>query len=205
MLDSLSKRDRVALGIGVALVSTLLVGFRGVPRWTAWNESTRLSATELETQLSRDSVQIRTLPQVLDILDMRIRRLRSAGPALLIGSNPSEGASALARVVTEAAKVGMVRILTVDVQVDTAAQTQLLPVVVNVTANGDIAGLASMLEIIEAGPSLLTIDRLSVESHDVYAPDEVPEDLSIRVQVSGLILPKNRLDLRPASGPGAES
>ena len=195
---NLSTRDRRALTVGAVIVGALLLGSKGLPAWQRWSHASDASAVELRRQLAADSIRIARLPSTLDSLDARIERLRAARAALVVGETAQEGAAALGRVVTEAARVGQVRISGLRVTVDTAAAGALLLVTVELTANGDVEGLSRLLGGIEGGSALLSVEKLNVEAATVETPDDAPEDLSIRMVVSGLTLPSTRLDLVPA-------
>ena len=190
MIDTLAARDRRALALGVAVIGGLLLTLRGVPAWWRWRSEVRARAAEAIRQERTVQAVIGGFSQSLDTLGERVRRLQGMGSAFLAGATPTEAASMLATAVADIARSSLVRIDAIQMRADSVRSGTLeMPRVrVEAQATGDVAGLAALLQGLEKGPLLLSIQRLSVRAAAVDAPANQTESLTIQFTVEGLAL-----------------
>ena len=188
MIDLLASRDRRALIAGVAVMGGLVVCSRALPAWWHWRADVRSTAAEAIAQERRVTTVVTGFSQSLDSLGARVGRLKRMGPVFLTGATATEAASMLAAIIGESARASLVRIDAIEIHVDSARGSAMPHVRVEVQAVGDIAGLATLLQRIEKGPTLLAVPRLAVHPQAVDAPANQVETLAIRLSVEGLAL-----------------
>lgn len=190
MTVAIATRDRRALIVGLATIATLVVGLRALPVWWRWRSDTRAAAAEAIAQQRRVSAIVADFSHSLDSLGARVGRLKNMGPAFLIGATPAEASTMLAAIVGDIARSSLVRIDAIATSVDTTGPRELtMPRVrIEVQATGDVAGLAALLQGLEKGPTLLAVQRLSIQPAAVDGPANQVESLSIKLTVEGLVL-----------------
>jgi hypothetical protein len=188
MIDMFASRDRRALIAGIAVIGGLVICSRALPAWWRWRADVRSAAAEAIAQEGRVTTVVTGFSQSLDSLGARVGRLRRLGPVFLTGATPTEAASMLAAIIGESARASLVRIDAIEIHVDSVRGSAMPHVRVEVQAVGDIAGLATLLQHIEQGPTLLAVPRLAVHPQAVDAPANQVETLAIRFTVEGLAL-----------------
>jgi len=180
---SLGAPDRRALKLGAATVFGLVFLVRGWPAWSSWRAEVRGSAAEVRARALEANTVLGHLPETLDSLEARTSRLVAMRPLLLTGDTPTAAASNLAALLGELGRQSMVRFDAVETRIDT---THTLPrVAVDAQAITDVAGLGSLLQSLEHGPTLLTVRRLMVRPQNLAAPATQVESLSIQLTVEG--------------------
>lgn len=188
MIELFAARDRRALIAGVVTIAALVVCARAVPAWWRWRADVRATAAEAIDQERRVTTVLAGFSESLDSLGARSGRLRRLGPVFLTGATPTEAASMLAAIIGESARASLVRIDALEIHVDSARGSSMPHVRVEIQAIGDIAGLATLLQHIEKGPTLLAVRRLAVHPQAVDAPANQVETLALRFTVEGLAL-----------------
>jgi hypothetical protein len=180
---SLGAPDRRALKLGAATVFGLVFLVRGWPAWRSWRAEVRGSAAEVRARALEANTVLGHFPETLDTLEARTSRLVAMRPLLLTGDTPTAAASNLAALLGELGRQSMVRFDAVETRIDT---THTLPrVAVDAQALTDVAGLGSLLQSLEQGPTLLAVRRLMVRPQNIAAPATQVESLSIQLTVEG--------------------
>ena len=185
---ALARRERRTLLAGGAVVSLLLVAFRGVPAWRRWDADARASGAELVAAAAGARADVRSLPALGDSVEARDRRLVALAPRILDGSTPAAAGASLASLVSGAAARANVALGTVQVQPDTAAAGTFVRVTVHGDATGDLPGIARMLALLEGGPELLMVREVSITQPDAGGPADRVETLRLEFAVQGLAL-----------------
>lgn len=191
MLSRLPARDRRALTFGVLAISSLWIALRGIPAWTEWREGSRAAAVTAHQRLVEDRALADALPEALNRAEERWAVLRELRPRLMLAPTPPGAATALARVVGEAAEAARLAVESMEVHpFDSVPERPERParVSVEVRATGDIGGLSAFLESLEAPPYFLAIRRLLVVPTDIESPSTEAEWIHIEVLVEGLAL-----------------
>lgn len=184
----LSSRDGRAVMAGGAIILALLLASRGIPAWLAWQDDARASAAELLTEAALIESTLEGFSRTLDSLEARKLRLLELAPMLLSGEDPHAAGAQLAGALTEAAAASRVRLGSVHVEADSTSEGVLTRVGARTEATGDIRGITAFLEILEGGPTLISLRELSIRASDVAAPPDRPEELQVRIAVEALAL-----------------
>ena len=185
-------KDRLAVGVGGALISTLLMLGRGVPAWTAWDASARLSAAGSRRELTITQAAIHAHHSGLSMRATLARQLDSLSGAYLSAPSAAIAGAALATLISDLAAENGIRVTSVSVRPDSAARTAFTRIAARMSATGDTEGLSNYLAAIESSEQLLAVRELSISQTDPAAPDSRAEVLRFEVLVEGLV----RIDSR---------
>jgi hypothetical protein len=189
MAARLSHRDVRALVVGGIGLFLLLAVPRAARAWLAWRAEATQAAAEMTLELERTRRTIAGLGAALDSAEARVSRFRELGTMLFVVRKQAEAAAALTGAIGEAAAGSTIRIIGVETRLDTTSVPKTLRrISATVHANGDITGLASLLERLESRRTLLALRKLSVHPQNVEAPQNAAEVLDIRLTVEALAL-----------------
>ncbi len=184
----LAPRDQRALMLGVMCILGLVGVFRVVPAWRAWRAEARAEAIERLSEVAHADAVLGGFADALDTLEARTRRVRALGPGLLTGDTPAEAGSMLSGLLAELSRQTLTRLDAIDIHLDTS-KTYVLPrVTAEIQATADITGLASFVQALERGPTLLAVRRLEVRPQNPDTPADQVETLAIRLAVEGVAL-----------------
>jgi hypothetical protein len=183
----LAPRDVRALTVGVASLVILIGLPRGGRAWLTWRAETRLAAAEMTHELARTKVTIAGLGAAMDTAEARGARFRELGSMLFVAREPAEAAAALATSIREAAGPS-INIIAMESRTDTIRINPLRRVTATVQANGDVAGLAVLLQALESRSTVVALRALSVRPQSVETPQDATELLDIRFTAEALAL-----------------
>ncbi|HEX9485266.1 MAG TPA: type II secretion system protein GspM [Gemmatimonadaceae bacterium] len=179
-------KDRKALGVGLALIGTMLILGRGVPAWKAWEQSVRLVLDHNLSQLDAARAAISAHQSVVAQRGKTTQRLDSLSSAYIHAASITVASAALAILVSDVGNESGIRITSATVRPDSATKAAFARIAVRISATGDIQGLADFLSGIETSDELLAVRELSVAQAEPAAPDSRAEALRFDVLVEGL-------------------
>lgn len=195
-ISRLSDRDRRTLGVGTAVIATVLLLAKGGPAWRSWERDAVAGATELITDARHSDAVIAAYPAIRDSLHARATRLRSADSSIVAGDDPSSAAASLAGMVADAALDAGVKLGAVQPRVDSephslgAKSNRPHPDFARVSAKGDATGdivaLTQFLADMEHGPVLLAVREIYIAQPEPAAPSDRMETLHADFTVVGL-------------------
>jgi hypothetical protein len=137
-MTALQRRDQRALMAGAGIIFMLVLVVRAVPAWMSWREQTRAEAIESSQRLAETSALIDSLPQMLDSLEARTRRVRTLGTQLIGGAAAAEAAAGMTGLIGEIARTSQMRLDVVTVRVDSSRSRELPAMTVEVQGIGDV-------------------------------------------------------------------
>ncbi len=181
----LHPRDRRAIGVGAAVLFVAFAATRGLPAWWQLLERARDTASA-ELRAVRDARAVIAAAEVLED-SLRVRRARyvAATPMLVLAGSPSDAASRLSAVVSDAARNAGVAMSSVTLRADTSTASTFGRPRLRGEARGDISGLSQFLLLIEGGPTLLRVIDLTVTQPDPVGGAR-PEELRFSFTIEAL-------------------
>jgi hypothetical protein len=132
---------------------------------------------------------------IADTMRVRAERFVALAPALLDGTSAATAGATLASILSGAAAASDAKLGSVQVRTDTAASDSsggtpraFTRVAVRASLTSDVRGLSRFLLALERGPTLLSIDELSITQTEPAADGMRPEILHVEIAVAGLAL-----------------
>jgi general secretion pathway protein M len=187
-IPRLNPRDARALAVGVIALGLLIGVPRGSRAWLAWRTESIQAALEMTREMERTTTTVAGVATALDSAEARVARFRDAGTAVFVVRKPAEAAAGLAAAIREAAGASSIRVVAVESRLDSTNVNTLRHVSATAHANGDVAGLATLLQRLETGSPLLALRKLSVQPQSVETPQDAAEMLDIRFTIEALVL-----------------
>ncbi len=199
----LAPRDRRVLALGAAVITAVVVLGRGVPAWVRWARDTHANAAELTAEAARADADLAAWPLIRDSLRARNTRYLALAPVLISGTTPAAASANLAALISAAAARTEVTLGALELSIDTTGMARRSPshsasrdsmpsafarVLVRGDAAGDVRGLVRFIAALEQGPTLLSVEQMSVSQPDPAAPPERMETLHAQFVVAGLAL-----------------
>lgn len=184
----ISVRERRALALGGACIVTMFAAARGVPALLAWKRDLRSEAAEGRSSLANARAIIGAERGVRDSTVLEGQRVVALAPLLLSGDTPASASATLAGIISGAAAASNVQLGAMELRPDSSARLAFTRVVVKGSANGDVHGLARMLQQLEQGPALLSVEELSITQPELTAAPDHMEVLHMELVVAGLML-----------------
>lgn len=184
----MTARDRrallwgaVAIGAAVLVLRVLPGALRAARAWHARGE-TRQAALDRTRRLLAD------VPSLQDSLGRLLPAVVALAPQLLDGSTPTEVSASLASLVALDARRNALSVVRVD-PLPEAAVGVFTRVAVHAELEGDVRGLVAILQALETGEPVLTVESVSVD-----APEggSASERLRIEMSVAGYGLPRGK-------------
>lgn len=188
-----ARERRVIMGGGLVLAIAGVLTLAVVPFARHWH------GRELAVRAARDRVTyLRDLTARTDALETSAaeveRTLSGQSRRVLHARSSTLAASALQTFLQDAADASRLAVTRLDVAPGDSAQADTNTVATNggvthvpatLSAYGDIAGVAALLEVLASGPRVLSVDRLSLVRNAalVGAPDVVQVTLTLRIPV----------------------
>lgn len=192
---AISSRDRRALSIGVVAIAGTFVVARGVPALRHWSEASVSSAQEVVAEARRAEASVRAATALQDTMHARSERFVALAPALLDGASPATAGATLASLVSGAAAAADAKLGSVQVRTDTTtrdssgrASRTFARVSVRASLTADVRGLSKILLALERGPTMLTVEELTITQPEPGADGTRPEVLQVELVVAGLAL-----------------
>lgn len=176
-----ARERRVVVGGALAVLLILAGAF--VPRLLGGRDDGGPAAMEAE-RVARLRGLAASLDTLRKVAGEGARRERELRPLYLTGGTPQVAAAALSAALGEIADRSRVEILREGVLPATpAGAATAVPLLV--TARGDLPGLLDLLQEIERGPLLLTVEQLTVSADPRERPG-VPS-LTLTLRVAGFL------------------
>jgi hypothetical protein len=116
------------------------------------------------------------------------RALGTVAPKLLSGNTPAEAGADLAGRLNLIATRRQVKLERQDQRPDSGAAGWLRRMVVRVTVESDIRGIAGLLRALASGDAALSVEQLRIVAADPGAPNTSPEILKGELTVTGWYL-----------------
>ena len=187
----LGRRDRRALLIGVGVVVSALLAFRGVPLALRGIEELRDRAAGQTATLARVEDVVLRGPAVRDSLTEALHGIVSLAPELVDGTTAADAQASLSGLVSLLANRHALKVLRADALPDSAVGV-FHRVALHAELEGDVGGVTALLRSLETGAPLLTVSSLSLETPDPAPHPRTPEVLHLSADVSGYYLPRGK-------------
>lgn len=190
VLRGLTRRDRRALGTGaIVLGSTLL--FAGVlrPAYHGWSGARDQLRVE-QYLLARETALLHAARSFPSRFEIRAASLVAEAPRLFSGADTVAAAATLANYVVEQAIRHRVFVQGTEAGGSAAVRDGVHVLKIQLRAVSDLRGVVSLLEALEAGPKLVSVDAISIAPASRIA-GMVPRDdevLGISMTLSGYAL-----------------
>lgn len=199
---AVSSRDRRALTLGVVGIVSAVVLVRGIPALRQWSEASVASAREVSQEATRAVASVRAAGTLKDTMRARGERFIALAPVILDGSSTATAGATLGSIVSGAAaaadaKLGSIQVLPEAARRDSSGRIPRAFARVSVRASmtADIRGLSKVLLALERGPTMLSVEELSVTQPEPAGDGSRPEMLQVELVVAGLA------HLRPERSP----
>jgi Type II secretion system (T2SS), protein M subtype b len=183
----MTRRDRRALWIGVAIVVPVAVLIRVLPWGVRGVEAWRSHVRATSQTWARARALLATEPAIRDSLERALSQVVALAPKLVDGGTPAEASASLASLITLAASRRGLRVVRIDPLPDSAAGA-FDRVTIHAELEGDLHGVVTLLAALETGEPLLTVPQLSVDAPAPGATRAAPEVLDVAVTVAGYAL-----------------
>lgn len=161
---AISPHDRRILLAGATALGLIVGGSRLGARALAWSVGVRAAAASLASELANEQASIRARSLTQDSLVARRVRLAGVDSAILNGELPPLAGASLAELLSDAAEATSVQFGSLQVRTDSAARGTFVPVQVQASISGELAGVVRFLSRIESGPELLALRELNLSA-----------------------------------------
>jgi len=190
----MTDRDRRVLVVGGASILLIVGVARGLPALSAYAAERRAEAAR-STELLRHREWLSGNARGLERELVRVRgQLAAYDSALVEGETPSTASARLAQLVSDAVSETDARLASIRMSSDSAAKNgELAHVVAYASVSGDLTSLATVLQLLEEGPHLLSVSELSISSTQAAVPRTQAEQLQAELVVEGLYRRATRL------------
>jgi hypothetical protein len=183
-----TERDRRALVLGGLAVAAAVVVLRILP----WGVR-RVVAAERElgqraALLGHTRAQLEQVGAMEDSVAQVTHAVGAVAPKLLSGNSRAEAGADLAARLNGIASRHQVKLERQDQRPDSGAAGWLRRMVVRVTVESDIRGIAGLLRALAAGDAALSVEQLNIVAADPGAPSTGPEVLKGELTVTGWYL-----------------
>ncbi|MEO8879628.1 MAG: type II secretion system protein GspM [Gemmatimonadaceae bacterium] len=175
------------LVIGAASIVALIIGAR-VPAVLAWKRDVRAESEEGRLAVQNARAVLGAERGVRDSAVARGRRVIALAPLLLSGDTPASASASLEGIISGAAASSNVQLGALEMRADSITRSEFTRIVVKGSANGDIQGLAHMLQQLEQGPALLAVEELSITQPELNGAADHMESLHMEIVIDGLML-----------------
>ena len=187
-IRGISTREKRALALGGACIVTMFAAARVIPALLAWKRDLRSEAAEGRSSLADARAILGAERAARDSTVLEGQRVIALAPLLLSGDTPASASATLAGIIAGAAAASNVQLGALELRSDSSAPFAFTRVVVKGSANGDIHGLARMLQQLEQGPALLSVEEMSITQPELNAAPDHMEVLHMELVVAGLML-----------------
>jgi hypothetical protein len=184
----LSARDWRVIGLGSMVLGPILFFGHALPAVLGWEARARVSAHELHQELRRAEHAATMLPEALDSLENRARRLEDLAPALLPGRTRTAAGSALGGLLSAAAVESHLQVGSTRILLDSIANRTFARVRVQLDGEGSLEAAVEFLRRLEESQHLLAVRRLSVSQNPPGGALDRVDVLKIEMIIEGLAL-----------------
>jgi type II secretory pathway component PulM len=186
----MTPRDRRALVWGALTVGAALLGLRVLPLGLRGVAAWQARASDRQATLARTRALLAAVPHLKDSLADLLPRVVALAPHLVAGRSAAEASASLTSLVGFAATRHGLKVVRMDPLPDSAVGV-FGRVAVHAELEGDIRGLTRILQAVETGEPLLTVQTLGVDVADRNPRSEAPETLRVGLTVAGYFLPRD--------------
>jgi hypothetical protein len=180
------RRDTRALIFGAVTIGFLILLGKGLPfaRYVVITRSDAAmqSIRQRQTEQRLAAVAPAVLAAALEAEEELIRVERRLVP----GTTPAEAAASLALLIDRYAVDANVAVSSTNARADTLFVSPHPRITVRAFATADVAGLMSLLAMIEGSEFFLGVAELTVTQPEPAAKDDVPESLRLELVVEAL-------------------
>ena len=180
----MTARDRRALRWGAGTILAALLALRVVPDAVRAAGAWQARSAARQATLGQTRRLLGELPQLRDSLSRLLPAVVALAPRLLDGRTPTEVSASLAALVTLDARQHALAVVRVDPLPDAVAGA-FTRVTVHAELEGDVRGLVAMLQMLETGDPLLTLESLSVDAPDEGSASNHSERLRMEFTIAG--------------------
>jgi hypothetical protein len=196
---TLAERDKRALRLAAAFC-TLLLTTRVLPAVLSWRRGEMERARLEIAGVSSAREQSKHASLLRDSLAARQARLAAMDSAFIRPEGANAPGAELVEFLTDAAErtevlVSSIRIESVS---DSEAKATLGRVRVRASLSGDLAGIATLIAMVERPPRLFTVRELSITQRDPSTPHNKDESLEAEVAIEGLTATASLLSMTRA-------
>lgn len=185
----MTVRDRRAVIWGAGTLVTALLVLRVFPAALHAASAWHARGVARQAALARTRRLLADIPRLQDSLGRLLPAVVALAPHLLDGRTPTEASASLASLIALDARRHALSVVRVDPLPD-AVTGVFTRVAVHAELAGDVRGLVALLQTLETGEPVLTVDGLSVDAPEGGTADNASERLRIEVTVSGYGLPR---------------
>lgn len=195
----MTARDRQAVRLGLALVMGAILAMRVLPAGVRKLQQDRSDVAQLHGSVIRTRSLLAARSTIEDSLRQSLQTLLARAEWLLQGRTTLEAAANLDATVARVANVSGLRLIEFRAVPDSTGGL-LGTVATAVRLEGDVRGLAALLEAVAASESpVLNLATLAVQAPEPAGPEGRAEVLRVEVLVRGWFL---RADEAPTYVPG---
>lgn len=184
-MRSATSRARRFAGVGAPVVGAFMILWT-LPAWSAWQDHSVAQLRTRRGQLIRerqDAGSVRALRMEHAALADELTR---AEAQMLQGATPSAGAAALSARVSDAVAMAAIRLETLRAESDTTAAAYFVARVRG-DVQGDLAGMASLLQFIENDSVDLVVRELQITQLSQESPTEATQRLHASFTIEALV------------------
>lgn len=179
-----ARERRVVVGGALIVVIALSITYAVLPfarRWSAREsaiDAAALRVEYLEGLVARSS-ELETLANT------REQALSNRSVRVLHARSSTLAASAMQSWLQDAADASRLVVTRLEIAPDTSASAETGSVPATLSAYGDITGVASLLDVLQHGPRVMSIERLTLQRNSALlgAADVVQATISVRAPV----------------------
>jgi len=185
----MTARDRRALVWGASVIIAAFVALRVLPGALRAASAWHVRAEARQEALAHTRRLLASVPQLEDSLRVLLPAVVALAPHLVDGRTPSEASASLASLIALEARRHALSVVRVD-PLPGAAAGVFTRVAVHAEFEGDVRGLVAILQAIETGEPILTVESVSVDAPEGASPGGTTERLRIEITVAGYGLPR---------------
>jgi Type II secretion system (T2SS), protein M subtype b len=190
----MSDRDRRVLVLGGAAILLIVAVARGLPALRVFAAERRAETSRTTELLAHREWLSRNARGLEHELVRVCGQLAAYDSALVEGETPSTASARLAQLVSDAVSETDARLASIRMSADSAARSgDLAHVVAYASVSGDLTSLATVLQLLEEGPHLLSVSELSIASTQPAVARTQAEQLQAELVVHGLYRRATRL------------
>lgn len=185
---AIAPRERRALTVVGMCTVAMFATARGVPALVGWKRDLRSQADESRSSLADARAVLSTERAANEAALREGQRVIALAPLLLSGDTPASASATLEGLISGAAASSNVQLGALELRPDSISRSVFTRIVVKGSANGDIHGLMQMLQQLERGPALLSVEELSITQPELSGASDHMEALHMELVVGGLML-----------------
>ncbi len=191
LFGSATRKDRTSndmrtLLVGVVCVIAMLAVGKGIPLAITSRRTTAGQLRMVRSKLAQDSEIVAGRTGVIKAIDKTSTAFLGLSPAFLKGSAASQAAAGLASVIADAADANGVHVASLQPEVDSVSRSLIVPIIMRLSATGDVRGVSGMLRDLESGVPLVDVRQVTIAQPDPTATSEHMESLHVDLTVRGL-------------------